>query len=91
MLSFVVILLLLAAGVLLFPQWRERRKAAAELRSAKQDKERAMREIIELEKANSGLENSPDAVEKVAREKFNMCTPGERVLEYSVPPEKAQR
>lgn len=83
--TLLVILLLVAAAALLFPRYRELRKAESERLAAKQLEERKKQRIVELRQENEELKNSPDAVEKVAREKFNLCKPGETVMKYDKP------
>ena len=72
----------IAAGVFLYPLYQTKKSRLAELEARK-------KVLAEKEKVNEqlaakvdALENSPEAVEKEAREKFHMARPGEKVLIY---------
>ncbi|MBR2911870.1 MAG: septum formation initiator family protein [Lentisphaeria bacterium] len=78
----------LGAAFLLFPVWKDlknqEKKLAelkAEITTLKNDRNEILEKIADLEK-------SPDAVEKVAREKFKLVRPGDTVYEYTVPGKK---
>ena len=80
-----VLLILLGALILLLPVWKEFKnqekelaKLQAEITSLKNDRNEIMKKIADLE-------SSPDAVEKVAREKFKLVRPGDTVFEYPAP------
>ena len=80
-----IFMILLGAAFLLFPVWKDfknQEKQLAELRAElnalKNDRNEIMKKIADLE-------NSPAAVEKVAREKFKLVRPGDTVLEYPAP------
>lgn len=79
---FLILLIVLAAAALLLPAYRQYRiQKKKELRL----EQRARRMKTEREKRHAeveALENSPAAVEKVAREKFNLVKEGETVLVY---------
>ncbi len=90
-LTLLVVILLAAAAALLFPRYRELRKAETERAAAKQQEEQKKRQIVELRQENEALRSSPDAVEKVAREKFNLCKPGETVMKYDKPTQDTPR
>lgn len=83
-----IVLIFLSAAFLLYPVWKDfknQEKKLAELKSEvaalKNDRNEIMEKIADLEK-------SPDAVEKVAREKFKLVRPGDTVYEYTVPEKK---
>ena len=79
-------LLLITAAVLLFPAWQNYRKISAGEEAKRRQLEAARRERqIYLERRDR-LQHSPAAVEKVAREKFNLAGKKEVVITY--PPEK---
>ncbi|MBR7105284.1 MAG: septum formation initiator family protein [Lentisphaeria bacterium] len=82
---FLILLILLGAAVLLFPVWQDYRSKDAELLRLRAEVEKLKAERNEKLEKTADLERSPDAVEKVAREKFKLVRPGDRVLEYKVP------
>ena len=83
---FAAILLLLALAVLfLLPVWREYRGRSQEL-ALREKEARALKEELRDRLAETAaLENSPDAVEKVAREKYGQVGDNETVLTYPLP------
>lgn len=88
---FLLLLLLLGAALLLVPVARDYQQRQAEL-------ERSRSELAELkeERANrvaeaSALENSPEAIERVARERFKLVKEGETVMLYPVPEKKQKK
>ncbi|MBQ9501480.1 MAG: septum formation initiator family protein [Lentisphaeria bacterium] len=82
---FVVLLVLLGAAVLLVPVLRDYRSKELELARLRAELEKLKAERNERLEEVADLRNSPDAVEKVAREKFNLVRPGDTVLEYPRP------
>ena len=82
------LLLLIAGAFLIYPariRYRNQQKHYATLRETAERK-RAERDALAREVAD--LQNSPAAVEKVARVKFRLCKEGELVLYYQpAPPE----
>ena len=82
-LTFIMLLLLAGAAVLLLlPSYRDYRakkqqavKMERELEQLQAERDQRLREV-------NDLKNSPAAVEKVAREKYNQVRPGEIVLTY---------
>ncbi len=79
----VLILLVAAAAVLLWPEYRRyqiRQGELAELNAAKMEKTAARNRLY---KEVQDLENSPAAIEKVAREKFGLCRPGETIMRFT--------
>lgn len=75
---FVVI----SAGVLVLPVYRQYEKQCAELAILQAEYASCSAECIQLHKEVNDLETKPEAVEKVAREKFKLCREGELVLRY---------
>ena len=89
---FAAVLALAAFGVLLLlPVWREyrgrRQVLAAREKEARLLKEERDRRLAET----TALENSPEAVEKVAREKYRQVGPGETVMTYPMPRSQKER
>ena len=77
-----LILIAVLTGVFLYPLYQNKKERLTELEDRK--KILAEREKVheELSDKVDALENSPEAVEKEAREKFHMARPGEKVLIY---------
>jgi len=89
---FAATLLLIALAVLLLlPVWREYRGRTQEL--ARQEKEKArLREEYKGKLAETNaLENSPEAVEKVAREKYHQVRDNETIMTYPAPKPQKKR
>ena len=77
-----LILIAVLTGVFLYPLYQNKKERLTELEDRK--KILAEREKVheELSDKVDALKNSPEAVEKEAREKFHMARPGEKVLIY---------
>ena len=74
-----VLVLLAAALVLLYPVYREYQKSRRELSEVRAEENRKHDQVAEMKKFNAELVDSPQAAEKVAREKFGLCREGESV------------
>lgn len=85
LLFFVLILVLAAAAVLLLPVYRDYQKKQQELAEVNAQLNDRKEERTELSSEVSGLARSPEAVEKVAREKFGLVKEGETVFRYDPP------
>ena len=68
--------------MLLLPAWRNYRKVRAEEAAQLNVLNDAKRERQEYLERRRRLKNSPAAVEKVAREKFNLVRKGEVIMKY---------
>ncbi len=64
---------------ILFPKYKEYNNASKRTTLLKKQLRNSDGEIENLEKENSDLQNSPEAIEKVAREKYKYCKAGEIV------------
>ena len=84
-------LILLGAAVLLLPVWRDYRSKEAELIKLRAELAKLKAERNEKWQEVQALQYSPDAVEKVARERFNLVRPGDKVLEYKLPEKSAKK
>lgn len=86
MLTFLLLLLLIAGAVLLLiPQYREyRKKKQIEAKKIRENDEIQNKRNRQMQ-INNDLHNSPDANEKVGREKFNLVEPDDIVIKYTVP------
>ncbi len=75
-----LLFLLGAAAVLLVPMRKQLADDSRELNRQRQIEESRRIEANKLESEVNALQNDPDAVEKVAREKYGMTREGETVL-----------
>lgn len=85
LLFFVLILVIAAAAVLLLPVYRDYQKKQQELAAVKEELNDRKEERTELSTEVTALGRSPEAVEKVAREKFGLVREGETVFRYDPP------
>lgn len=85
LLLFVLALVFAAAAVLLLPVYRSYQKKQAELGTLNEKLNDRRDESARLNTEVADLTRSPEAVEKVAREKFGLVREGERVIRYPVP------
>lgn len=86
---YIVLFILMGlAAALIFPLYKQYAEDSREL--AKYRKVEEQKQAVSNELANEvhQLQTSPEAVEKVAREKFNLCREGETVLHYESSPAK---
>ena len=91
---FLLLSILLAglAGVaLLLPVLRAKQKKDDELFRLRQKLAEKQAERNERARETEALKNSPDAVEKVAREKFRYAREGETLLEYPPLPKSEKK
>ena len=80
-LGYALLLLMLAVStILLWPAYREYKAHQKELAKLKAELSKAQKQRDERLKAYNDLERDPQAVEKVAREKYRMVKAGETVL-----------
>lgn len=77
-----VALLVLSSAVLILPVYRKYQKRHEYLAKLKEEAAIKTAESIELNRVVHSLKYSSEAVEKVAREKFGLCNPGETVMRY---------
>ena len=86
----VIIALLVAAAASLGPVYFRNRKRQNILNELQKELDARKTESARLHKEVDGLNNSPDMVEKVARERFRLCRPGEIVYEMQPLPQDGQ-
>ena len=80
-LGYALLLLMLAVStILLWPAYREYKAHQKELAKLKAELSKAQKQRDERLKTYNDLERDPQAVEKVAREKYRMVKAGETVL-----------
>ncbi len=84
-----IFLLTTGACLVLWSSYRGYCKKKAELGELNVQLNDSREELAELNAEVSGLKNSPEAVEKVAREKFGLVGDDESVIQYQLP-EKAK-
>ncbi len=77
-----VALLVLSSAVLILPVYRKYQKRYEYLAKLKEEAAIKTAESIELNRVVYSLKYSSEAVEKVAREKFGLCNPGETIMRY---------
>ena len=77
-----IVLLVAAAAVLLYPEYRKKQLVKMELAALENKKSLKVDEITRRQEEINALKNDPAEVEKVAREKFRLCRPGETVMTY---------
>ncbi len=77
-----IVLLVAAAAVLLYPEYRKKQLVKMELAALENKKSLRIDEITRRQEEINALKNDPAEVEKVAREKFRLCRPGETVMTY---------
>lgn len=85
LLLFVLALVFAAAAVLLLPVYRSYQKKQAELGTLTEEWNDKRDEGARLKTNVADLQDSPEAVERVARERFGLTKEGEKVLRYPVP------
>ena len=85
LLLLVLVLIFAGAIVLLLPVYRSYRMKQAELGTLTEKLNDHRDESARLSAEVADLTRSPEAVEKVAREKFGLVKEGEQVIRYSVP------
>jgi cell division protein FtsB len=86
----IVALLVLSSAVLILPVYRKYQKRYEYLSELKEESALKTAESVRLNELVHSLKSSPDAVEKVAREKFGLCNPGETVMRYKLPEKKKE-
>lgn len=78
----VLVVLIVSSAVLIYPVYRQYQKRKMNVAQLQEMAAIKTAECVKLSKEVYSLENSPAAVEKVAREKFGFCGEGESVLRY---------
>lgn len=67
----------------IIPVYLQKRQAEKTIQEKQQVLEKVQDEYRSIQQQIHDLEHSPAAVERVAREKFNYCRPGETIYVYS--------
>jgi cell division protein FtsL len=79
---FLLAILIFSSAVLVYPVYRQFQKRKMNIALLQEQAAMKTAECVRLNKEVYALENSPVAVEKVAREKFGLCAEGESVMRY---------
>ncbi len=74
---------ILVAFSLLFPAYNDLKKMKIRVAEIEDELEKRKAESTELRQLLVELENNPKAIEKVAREKYNLCKPTEVIYKYN--------
>ncbi|MCQ2379208.1 MAG: septum formation initiator family protein [Victivallaceae bacterium] len=80
--KFLVALLVIGALFLLIPVYRDYRHRQEELARLKAERSALQEKQLQLQSQVGRLEKSPEEIEKVAREKYNLVKEGESVMIY---------
>ncbi len=67
----------------IIPVYLQKRKAEQTIQEKQQVLEKVQDEYRSVQQQIHDLEHSPAAVERIARDKFNYCRPGETIYVYS--------
>lgn len=76
------IVVVIASAATIWPIYRKHRKIRNYVDELNQELQHRQAEAVELNRLVQDLESDPDAVEKIARERFGLCRPGETVMKY---------
>ena len=79
---FIIIILAVLSAIFLYPRYKEKQAKIAELNSRKAVLAQKEEERRQLSGEVEALQNDPETVGRVAREKFGMGKDGERVVIY---------
>ncbi len=85
-LSYILYALVAAAAVvafaMIFPAYNDMRKMKLRISDLERELEKRKSESTELRQLLIDIENNPKSIERVAREKYNLCKPDETVYKY---------
>lgn len=73
---------IIAAAAMIWPVYRKHKKIKEYVTEVHEELRQKTAEAVELNRIVNDLDSKPDAVEKVAREKFGMAKPGETVYHF---------
>lgn len=85
LLAFFFAVILIGAAIILIPVYRNYCKQQAKLVKLQQENKQLREELILRTSEVDALLSSPEAIERIAREKFKLVKDGERVLLYEGP------
>ncbi len=78
----IFIVVIIASAAMIWPVYRKHRRIKDYVSNLKEELKNKTDEAVKLNKQVHDLDNNPEAVEKIAREKFGLVKPGETVLIY---------
>lgn len=84
----IIFIVIVFSLILIWPVHRKHSIMARKVESLEKEFEAKNAQCASLNKEVKDLESNPKAVEKVAREKFNLCKEGEVILKYKEPKKK---
>ena len=84
----VFIAILIVGGFMLFKSWTDLRKMRYRVSDLEDELRNKNNECLELHENIYDLKNNPNAIEKVAREKFKFCKEDEVIFTYDTKQEK---
>ena len=73
---------IIAAAAMIWPVYRKHKKIKEYVTEVNEELRQKTAEAVELNRIVNDLDSKPEAVEKVAREKFGMARPGETVFHF---------
>lgn len=79
--SILIIVVLFCLAVV-FPSYRANQKTQVQLAELEKEIDKANAECIKLKKEIYALKHDPEAIERVAREKYNFSKEGEIIIKY---------
>ena len=89
--AIAAVVLISFAAVYLLPHAKEYWQKNNRLEKKREEARQINRQLQKKIKETQELENSPHAIEKVAREKYRQVGDGETVLVYNVPVSKGKK
>lgn len=81
----IISVLLLWSVYWLWPAWREQKQTARTLQKINQEIIQRQKVKEDLQASIHRLKTDPRAVERVARDKFGLCRPGEKIYDFGAP------
>lgn len=82
------VMILIAAAAMILPEYRKNQRIKAQLSELNRELDNKKAEAVKLNQEVHDLQTTPEAIEKIAREKFGLCKPGETILKYDNPTQK---
>ncbi|MEG1979141.1 MAG: cell division protein FtsL [Victivallaceae bacterium] len=78
----ILVILVFLAIAMIVPIRQQNRKMEEELLTLQQEHDQSKIELQRLNREINALKSSPEAIAKVAREKFGLCQENETILRY---------
>ena len=83
---FIIVLIIISASVMILPVYRQFKIREEKVSLLHEQTALKTAESMRLHQEISDLTRDPNAIEKVAREKFGLCRQGELIMEYNPAP-----